>query len=678
VVCDIIKIRLVYRRIVGYPSSLSRQLLATFLYISSSVCLSYALPVSAGEIPTPTWGVMDRLEMGRDYLVDDPAAAASVVFDKGDIVVGPGYTFAFRRRCRMQIFSPAGYRYATTKIPYHRGEKIIGLEAHTITPDGRRVKVPKNRIYNIDNGRWRALVFAFPEVTPGCIVEYRYELQSRDFYYLRPWVFQTDIPTEHSQLVVHLPPGFEYAAVINGYNSVNSPIIDSYYSAEHHNARVKTFGWVAEHLPALRPLPYMASLEDHRTRLDFQIVSYRTKEADRRFIDSWPDLVDRVRSWYEELLDLSPEVEQFAENLASETTGRRKFAESAYRFCRDSIGFVAGSRTVSAEDLQPICRVLRERRGSAVEKNLLLVALLRWAGLNADPVLISTLDHLYFDVRDHRLDQLNHVIVRWAMPDDMVFLDASDPAGWFGLLPPSAIVDQGIWIGRDDGGIIDIPADDFEHSAQLQAEFNLTPDGNATGRLTGRLTGFRAWEWAGRAAPGDIESYLRSTLMPAATGLRVLELRAPSRVEDGAVEFALEIALQGAAMAGAGGLYFRSTGPFAHMDNPFVDPQRPFPVAFDFPYSDLVRITWRLPEGYTVAEIPRGGGKHTNDLDYTCGIVADGRTITVERRLNVGRRHFPRSAYGELQDFFGGIVDIDRSLAVGIKTAGQTTAAYSR
>jgi hypothetical protein len=260
----------------------------------------------------------------------------------------------------------------------------------------------------------------------------------------------------------------------------------------------------------------------------------------------------------------------------------------------------------------------------------------------------------------------------------MVFLDASDPAGWFGLLPPSAIVDQGVWIGRDDGGVIDIPADDFEHSAQLQAEFNLTPDGNATGRLTGRLTGFRAWEWAGRAAPGDIESYLRSTLMPAATGFRVLELRAPSRVEDGAVEFALEIALQGAAMAGAGGLYFRPTGPFAHMDNPFVDPQRPFPVAFDFPHCDLVRITWRLPEGYTVAEVPRGGGKHTNDLDYTCGIVADGRTITVERRLNVGRRHFPRSAYGELQDFFGGVVDIDRSLAVGIKTAGQTTAAYSR
>jgi len=637
-----------------------------------------ALSASADDALAPTWGILNRLEVGRDHLVDDPVAAASVVFDKGDIIVGPGYTFALRRRCRMQIFSPDGYRYATTKIPYHRGEKITRLQAHTITPDGRLIEVPKNRIYNIDNGRWRALVFAFPEVTPGCVVEYRYELQSRDFYYLRPWVFQTDIPTEYSQLVVHLPPGFEYAAVINGYDCVSSPTIDSYYSAEHDNARVKTFDWVARHLPALRPLPYIASLEDHRARLDFQIVSYRTRDADRRFIDSWPDLIERVRSWYDDLLDLSPEGQQVAENLASGTSDLRSYAEHAYRFCRDSIGFVSGSRTVSAEDLRPVSTVLADRRGGAVEKNLLLTALLRWAGLTADPVLISTLDHLYFDIRDHRLDQLNHVIVRWTSPGDTVFLDASDPAGWFGLLPPSAMVDQGVLVGQDDGTIIDIPSIDVEHTAQLQAEFYLTPDGNATGRLSGLLTGFRAWQWARQAAPGDIESFLRSTLMPAANGFQILRLKAPEHFESGVVEFSMDVALQGMAMAGAGGLYFRPTGPFARMENPFIDPQRRFPVAFDFPHDDYVRIKWHLPEGYTVAETPRGGGKHTNYLDYSCGISADGRTVSVERRLAVARRHFPRSAYGELQDFFGGIVEIDRGLAVGVKTANSASAGSVR
>lgn len=635
-------------------------------------------PALAEERVTPTWGVMNRLEVGRDHLTDDPAAAASVVFDKGDIIVGPGYTFALRRRCRMQIFSPTGYRYATTKIPYHRGERVVGLEAHTITPDGRRVKVPKNRIYKIDNGRWRALVFAFPEVTPGCVVEYRYELQSRDFYYLRPWVFQTDIPTEYSELVVHLPPGFEYAAVINGYNCINPPIRDAYYSAEHRNARIKTFCWVAEDLPALRPLPFISSLEDHRASLDFQIICYRTQDADRRFIDSWTDLIERIRYWYDDLLSLSSESRRWAEKFAAASNDPRSYAKQAYRFCRDSIGFVAGGRTVSAEDLRPVSEVLKDRRGSAVEKNLLLIALMRWADLAADPVLVSTMDHLYFDSRDHRLDQFNHVIVRWSVPEEAVFLDASDPAGWFGLLPPAAAVDQGIWIGREAGAIIDIPAVDYDHAAQLRAEFWLKPNGDATGHIDGRLAGFRAWEWSRRAAPGDFEAFAKSALMPAATNLHILGVDAPNHAENGVIEFSMDVVLSNVAMAGSGGLYFRPTGPFAMGDNPFIDPQRRFPVAFAFPHSDIARIIWHLPDGYEVVETPRGGGKHADYLDFTCGVSAAGRTITVERRLSVGRRYFPRSAYGELQDFFSGVAEIDRGLAVGIKTTTPSSAGLGR
>ena len=66
---------------------------------------------------------------------------------------------------------------------------------------------------------------------------------------------------------------------------------------------------------------------------------------------------------------------------------------------------------------------------------MLLIALLRWAGLRADPVLVSTRDHLRFDPRDRRLDQFNHVLVRLEMQDELYFLDTTDPAGWFGLLP---------------------------------------------------------------------------------------------------------------------------------------------------------------------------------------------------------------------------------------------------
>ena|GEM_PF-3526469 len=645
-----------------------------FLLVFIAVCL----PARAGEMPEPQWGIMGALEMGRDRLADDPAAAAAVVFDKGDLVVGPGFNFSLLRRCRMQIFSPAGYRYATAKIPYHRGEKIIRLRAHTITPDGRRVEVPKNRIYKIDNGQWRALVFAFPEVTPGCVIEYRYELQSRDFYYLRPWVFQTDIPTEYSQLVVHLPPGFEYAAVINGYDRVSSLTEDSYYSAEHRNTKVKTFSWVAEHLPALRRVSFLPSLEDYRTRLDFQIVRYRTKYSDRKFIDSWPDLIERVGAWYEDLLRLPAKLGRPAAELVSGLYDTQSYAERAYLFCRDSIAFAPGSQTVSAEDLRSAAEVLQGRRGNAIEKNLLLIALLRRAGLVADPVLISTLDHLRFDPRDRRLDQFNHVIVRWASPDEPVFLDAADPAGWFGLLPPAAAVDYGVWIAPDTGAIIEIPTAEFNNTARLRAELWLDPDGTAMGQIEGELTGFRAWEWAGKAVPGDFEEFVKSTWVSPSADIRVLRVTAPERVEDGTVYFTMGFVWEGAARAGSGGLYFRPAGLFGLCENPFVDPERRFPVSFAFPYLDVASVVWHLPVGYTVAEIPHGGGKHANFLNFSCGFTSTGQTVTAERRLSVERRDFPRSAYGELQSFFAGVVQVDRDLAVAVRSATPISADYTR
>jgi len=653
-------------------------------HISQCVVLSLLIVLILGvftradEIPEPPWGFLAPLEMGRDYLADDPAADAAVVFDKGDIIVGPGFSFSLLRRCRVQIFSPAGYRYATTKIPYHRGEKIINLRAHTITPDGRRVEVPEDRIYKIDNGRWRALVFAFPEVTPGCVVEYKYELQSRDFYYLRPWIFQTEIPTEYSQLVVHLPPGFEYAAVVSGDGQISSPTKGEYYSPEHRNSRLRTYSWVARDLPPLRPVDYLTSIEDYRARLDFQVIRYRTRDADREFIESWPDLIERVRIWYDDLLHLPKKSRERVAQLASDVYNIPAYANRAYEFCRDSIALARSTGSVSAEDLRLVADVLEGRRGSAVEKNLLLIALLRWAGLRADPVLISTRDHLRFDPRDRRLDQFNHVLVRLELQNKIHFLDTTDPAGWFGLLPPTACVERGVWIAPHGGTIIEIPPPIYDHSADLQAELTLNADGTASGRMTGTLVGYRAWEWARKSTPAEFEQFIRSTLISRTADITVVRVDIPPDNADDTVHFSMEFVWEGAAMVGADRLYIRPSGLFGLAENPFINPERQYPISFAFPYQDRAQVVWHLPPGCALVEVPDGGMTQANFLAFSCEFSSAADKVIARRKLSVERRDFPRSAYGEIKGFFDRVVEIDRDLAVGVLTESPKSADNTR
>ena len=466
--------------------------------------------------------------------------------------------------------------------------------------------------------------------------------------------------------------------MVNGTGVKTSPAEGWYYSAEHRNTRIRTFSWVARRLPALRPVSFLPSLEDYRARLDFQIISYRGKDIDRKFIDSWPDLIARVRDWYDGLLTLSPEACRRVAELAYGCADPLSFAERAYEFCRDSIALAPGSPSVSAEGLRSATEVFTGRRGSPVEKNLLLLSLLHWAGLQADPILISTRDHLRFDQRDHRLDQLNHVLVRAMLGEDPVLLDASDPAGWFGLLPPSAWVDEGVLIASDKGAIIELPQPEVRHNSSLEIELWLDPDGTARGRMHGRLAGYRAWEWARRTAPADFEQFLRSTLLSPTAKLHVLDIAIPKRAQSGTIDFAVGFFWEDAAAAGPEGLYFRPTGPGALIENPLADPQRRFPVSFAYPYEDVARVVWHLPPGYAVAEIPRGGGRYTDDLTYTCRVSATPQTVTVFRRLSVARRDFPNSAYGELQNFFDFIVDTDRDLAVGVRTDAPPPADAAR
>ena len=96
------------------------------------------------------------------------------------------------------------------------------------------------------------------------MVEYRYRLVSRNFYYLRPWVFQNGVPCEYSELAVRLPEGFEYTAVVNNATFVDGPDTLEVTSMWHKNQKVRQFTWYTQNLPPLSTEPLVCSPLDHR------------------------------------------------------------------------------------------------------------------------------------------------------------------------------------------------------------------------------------------------------------------------------------------------------------------------------------------------------------------------------------------------------------------------------
>ncbi len=631
-------------------------LLAILVMAAGVLCLSGPVFAQSGwGLP---WGHMIPTEVDRDALEFDPSAGASVVFDRGLITVGPGFKFTFERHRRVQIFRTDAYRFANVEIPYHSSEQIEFVEAHTLTKDGQKVEVQLSDMHEARTGEWRKLVFAFPEVQPGCVVEFRYKVLSRNFYYLRPWVFQSEIPTERSELSVKLPQGFEYAAVLNNSDFVSGPDTVEIASVSHEDQKIRLFTWRAHSLPPLTPEPYMASILNHRVLLDFQIVRYKDNNHVREFVDTWEDVAGQVRRVYAPLLkneDSWPIWGQIPMDLrpADLTKQKRELARRIYSFVRDSVALSGAAVSVYDSEIKSARVVMSQRYGNPLEKNLLLVALLRYHGFDAWPVLISRRSHYRFDSRDHRLEQFDHAVVLLDLDGEEIFCETGTPCAWMGYLPPNDQVDAGIVVGRENvkSVVIDLPAAPVDRDVMAEGLINVLPDGSATGTLDLWVGGQAAYELLCALADQDTAGYLHENWLP---GIRTgrIEIQRDPENEWAPVRLTTEFDWPNAADVDGNRLLIRPALIHALEGNPFLTSHRRYPISFDTPWSEDCRIEWRIPDGYRFGDLPSGRDLVGEGYEFRASIVTEANSIIASRFWRVSQRDFGVRRFEELRELF--------------------------
>jgi hypothetical protein len=604
----------------------------------------------------------------RDRLDTDPSAGASVVFDRGLITVGPGFKFTFERHRRVQIFGPGAYRYANVEIPYHESEKIEDIEAHTLTPDGRRLEVKHDQIYKNESGDFFSCVFALPEVTPGSVIEYRYKIVSRNFYYLRPWAFQNPIPTEYSEMVVRLPDGFEYEAVLNNAEFVHGPDTNIIASIRH-KGQVREFIWRSRNLAPLVSEPCVLSLLDHRVQLDFQIVRYRDNGKVWDFVDSWADLAKQVRKVYKPLLradDNWPRLGTLQPGQTPEAAAeRRALAKRIFQFVRDSVALSGETGNVANGGLLSARDVFAQRRGNALEKNLLLAALFRYHGFTAYPALISRRNHLRFDPRDHRLFQFDHALVMLENGDEREFCDANTPGAWLGYLPPESQVNQAVVIGHPNlkQVVIDVPAPRAGNTVKGGASITLRADGSAFGHLEALVSGQAAYDLLRALSDRDTVAYLQEHWLPGAVPQ---ELRIERDADDdwAPIRLMAQLKWPEAATLDAGRLFLRPSILRKVKTNPLMTSTRRYPISFETAWSEECHIEWNLPPEFELNELPPGREILGDGFEFRSSVTKDGDRVVASHLWRVSKRDFPVTRFEDLRELFHTVQLSQRGLLV--------------
>ncbi len=369
-------------------------------------------------------------------------------------------------------------------------ETVKLLYARTITPDGRVVRVGKKHIRDVSlyknfplYSNARAMIISMPNLVPGALIEYEVEIQdnkllagSHILYYIwpqerEPVLYQSDT------LIVPKDMKLHYRDINHQYNdfgAVFKPIIHM-----EDNGKKFSMQWIFRDVPQVLPEPDMPSL--------INCVPIRIYSS----FSSW----DQIYQWWWDLakdkMVANKAIRKKVRELIKDKKTDWEKAKAIYHYCASQIRYVAVEYGKAGYEPHPATEIFANKYGDCKDQAILLVTMLRAAGLSkAYPVIIPTREVLDMDP-DFPAVMFNHAIAVVEVNGKRVFMDPTAPTCSFGDLPPS---DQGrgVLIYTDNGLILTRTPVFQPHHNQVSIETELKPgkkeiDGVRTIIATGTL-----------------------------------------------------------------------------------------------------------------------------------------------------------------------------------------------
>ena len=619
-------------------------------------CLAQKAPVKWGDVPE------EHLRM--THYPADTNAAAVILADYGTVEFDPDYSLTFRRHRRVKILREDGYDWGTVVLAYRSADRMQNVsevrgQTFAVGADGKvkRLKMDKSAVFREDvDGEYKQVRFTLPGLAPGAVIEYQYTLRSNSPVFVPEWQFQNSEPTLWSEFRPEFPPRLGFVQAVRG-------VLDFHIDETQEILRPDGTGTrrriVMRDVPALREEAYMTTPQNFRARIEYQLASYfDPRSGPRQFLQTWDELAKTLienNAFGRQLDRPRRNVREQVEALTAGLTEPEAKLQTLYDYVRTQVAFDGKAGIFLDRDLDD---VLKTRKGSSPEIALLLVSMLREAGLEAYPVLISTRSHGYIIEQYPLLRQFNDVIVYAQAGGETFLLDATDPLRPYDLLPYEALNERGWLVRKTDARWIDVTAAGrYTHLTVVAGE--LAADGTLTAVLDASDGGYSALYKRRRLKEDGAEKLVRNVFLD---GLHDVRLDAHHVAHADSVTLPLkttaDFAVPAYAQAAGDFLYLNPTVLGRTEENPLKLPERTFPVDYGYPADMVYQLRLKLPDGYEVREKPSamrlalssGGMTFTREAD-----VQDGELVLQTRFVRAKSLFAPRH-YDDLRDFYDRVV----------------------
>ncbi|RXP57902.1 DUF3857 domain-containing protein [Lutibacter sp. HS1-25] len=635
------------------------------------------------------FGKVSKEELEETYYPLDSSANAAILYKKRythfEYIQGVGFEVVTDVHVRIKIYNTEGFDWATKSIKYYKSssanEKVSSLKATTFSINNG--KIVETDLSNKDvfdeeiNKYWSQQKFTMPNLSPGCIVEWKYKISS-PFKSIDNLQFQYGIPVKKMHIEIEIPEYFVYNKSSKGYYLV-SPKVEKKRGNIIFNtkSRAEGTGWTpsgttnfsqtnidyiitkeiydVNDVPALIEEPYINNIDNYRATVEYEYSELHwPNEPVKYYANSWEDV---TKSIYNDS-DFSNQIyksnhynEDLAVVLDSAKTNSDKI-NGILELVKRKIkwnnfnGFTTENGTRQA---------YKEGVGNAADINLNLVSMLNTAGFKANPVLISTRSHgipLY-----PTIEGFNFVIAGVELDDKIILLDATDQNSTPNNLPLRDLNWQGRLI-RDDKSSISIDLIPTEPS-EVNSKIIIKVDelGEVSGMVRNSYTNLRAINYRDTYCKLKDEDII--TKIEDKNKIEIEELRVDNKKDlyKSVVEM-YRFNSENLVDRVGDKIYIKPLLFKSETENPFKLEKREYPIDFGTPLIDNVTVSIAIPEGYKVASIPEkiAIGLPNNYGMYLFDVLTSGNSINVKSYLKINTAIYPALDYDTLKVFFKDIV----------------------
>lgn len=565
-----------------------------------------------------------RNELTKTKYDIDSNAKAIILYEEGYVdFANVSYDYKYEIIARV-LNEDAAEDLAEVVITKRGNTNITNISAETynlVNGDVVKNRLESDNILKdkIDDNL-KVIKFNIPNVKKGSIIHYTYKIHRSDVISIPEWPFQNIYPTLYSKFALKVPNTLSYNKIIRSSKVFAKANTESQLEkceacefSESYESMGTYIAWARKEVPAFQKEPYSSGKDNFLERIKVIITSMPLSNGERwKLFNNWDDFSKKFLydndSYIGQVFKSNGFLDDVVATITKESKTDLEKAQAIFTYVRSHYNLTDNDDNIKS--------VFKNQKGDVFGLNMLLVAMMKNAHLNCDPVVLSTksnerLSQLYPSAYD-----LNYLIGYFRDGNKEYLLDASSGTLPFGILKPECYNGYARIVNKM-GGEINLSPDNIKDKTTMIV--NITPSADNASlivKVDSKLGTFSSIDFRNEAKSDSTEA--KHKFAQKLTGNSVNIIPETINFKNFSnPDLPVSIHYEGILKSDTAANLFYLSPYFVKFfnKNPFTSTERSLPIEFD--YNDEITYIFNLtlPENYQMDDFPTSTAIKLSDDD---------------------------------------------------------------